>query len=271
MDLVPGACVRVRVCVRACVRACGSHTLIHLTPPFTNPFAVVSAFQIGVPSDVAVKELDRKPAGAFVVYGLNGEDDALRLAYKKAGGAVDIVDVLMDQDTGGCRIPAFGNATGKNLEHVLVNVLKSDEHKSTLAWPPTPAVQARMVSPSFVRGMLVLMSGVEWSVCVCVCVRVCACVKERSKSPPLLPSSPPSCVCAASTMREEPWNWWQVDVDTAAALEVLNKKKDGAFVVRKHPSGTDQSFVLSYKFMGKIIHEDIVRTPASKLAPQGAD
>ena len=209
MDLVPGACVRVRVCVRACVRACGSHTLIHLTPPFTNPFAVVSAFQIGVPSDVAVKELDRKPAGAFVVYGLNGEDDALRLAYKKAGGAVDIVDVLMDQDTGGCRIPAFGNATGKNLEHVLVNVLKSDEHKSTLAWPPTPAVQARMVSPSFVRGMLVLMSGVEWSVCVCVCacvrVRVCACVRvcegafKISSPPPLLPSF--LCLCSLDDAR----------------------------------------------------------------------
>ena len=68
--------------------------------------------------------------------------------------------------------------------------------------------------------------------------------------------------------REEPWSWWQLDVEPGAALAVLAGKTDGAFVVRKSDVNPS-AFVLSYRFMGKIRDELIFHTKSNRVFQAG--
>ncbi|EGD75185.1 hypothetical protein PTSG_06838 [Salpingoeca rosetta] len=91
----------------------------------------------------------------------------------------------------------------------------------------------------------------------------------------LWPTQPPTSrlrsprIVRAPPTKEKPWNWWQLDADPEQALQELRLRRDGAFVIRRHPSGGALRFLLSYKFHDRIIDEEIIRTPASNMFSQG--
>lgn len=68
--------------------------------------------------------------------------------------------------------------------------------------------------------------------------------------------------------KEEPWNYWQLGQDEAAALAVLQGKKSGAFVLRDNPHKAG-GLLLSYVFQGRIVDEPVSHTPASSMFTQG--